>query len=53
MDDNINIIENLLSFSDEYEWLKTTIKEEYKNAVNHLEYRHFLKAKFPSFIVDN
>lgn len=32
------------------EWLKTTIKEEYKNAVNHPEYRHFLKAKFPSFI---
>lgn len=34
------------------EWLGITIKEEYKNAVNHPEYRHFLKAKFPSF-VDN
>lgn len=27
--------------------------EEYKNAVNHPECRHFLKAKFPSFIVVN
>jgi hypothetical protein len=34
------------------EWLGITIKEEYRNAVNHPEYRHFLKAKFPSF-VDN
>ena len=25
------------------EWLGITIKEEYKNAVNHPEYRHFLK----------
>lgn len=28
-------------------WLKKTIQEEYDNATNHPEYRHFLKAKFP------
>lgn len=27
--------------------------EEYINAVNHPIYRHFLKAKFPSFIIYN
>ncbi len=34
------------------EWLINTIKEEYKNASNHPEYRFFLKAKFP-FISDD
>ena len=34
------------------EWLINTIKEEYKNAINHPEYRFFLKAKFP-FISDD
>lgn len=32
------------------EWLKNTIKEEYKNAINHPEYRFFLEEIFPSFI---
>lgn len=34
------------------EWLINTIKVEYKNAINHPEYRFFLKAKFP-FISDD
>ena len=33
------------------EWLINTIKEEYKNASNHPEYRFFLKGKF-AFIID-
>lgn len=31
------------------EWLKNTIKEEYKNAINHPEYRFFLEEIFPSY----
>ena len=32
------------------EWNERTIKEEYKQAVDHPEYRHFLKGKFPDII---
>ncbi len=28
-------------------WLERTIQQEYEDAVNHPEYRHFLKGKFP------
>ncbi|MBR5497122.1 MAG: hypothetical protein IKV76_03985 [Clostridia bacterium] len=33
-------------------WIEKTIKDEYKNAENEADYRHFLKAKF-SFLNDN
>lgn len=29
------------------EWNARTIREEYKNAVDHPEYRHFIEGKFP------
>ena len=32
------------------EWNERTIKEEYDNAADHPEYRHFLKGKFPHII---
>ena len=32
------------------EWNERTIKEEYENAVDHPEYRHFLKCNFPDVI---
>ncbi len=32
------------------EWLKNIIKEEYKNAIDHPEYRFFLKGFFSSII---
>lgn len=32
------------------EWNKRTIKEEYEKAVDHPEYRHFLKGVFPGLI---
>jgi hypothetical protein len=32
------------------EWLKNIIKEEYKNAIDHPEYRFFLKGIFSSII---
>ena len=31
------------------DWLKKTIQSEYNEAVNHPEYRFFLKEKFPTF----
>ena len=31
-------------------WNSKTIKEEYESAVNHPEYRHFLKGNFPDII---
>lgn len=31
-------------------WLSNIIKEEYKNAENHKEYKFFLENKFPDFI---
>ena len=33
-------------------WIEKTIRDEYKNAENEADYRHFLKAKF-SFLNDN
>ncbi len=33
-------------------WIEKTIREEYENAENEADYRHFLKAKF-SFLNDN
>lgn len=33
-------------------WIEKTIRDEYKNAENETDYRHFLKAKF-SFLNDN
>ena len=32
------------------EWLRKTILEEYENAVDHPEYRHFLKGNFPDVL---
>lgn len=32
------------------EWNERTIREEYENAENHPEYRHFLRGKFPGII---
>ena len=32
------------------EWNKKTIKEEYEGAIEHQEYRHFLKGVFPDII---
>ena len=32
------------------EWIIKTIREEYNHAVNHPEYRHFLKGNFPDII---
>ena len=32
------------------EWNIKTIKEEYENAIDHPEYRHFLKGNFPDII---
>ena len=34
------------------EWNEKTIKEEYEKAVDHPEYRHFLKGNFPDIIKD-
>lgn len=34
------------------EWNEKTIKEEYKEALEHPEYRHFLKGNFPQIIND-
>jgi len=34
------------------EWSRKTIVEEYEGAVDHPEYRHFLKGIFPSIITD-
>ena len=34
------------------EWNRKTIKEEYDSAVDHPEYRHFLKGNFPDIIRD-
>ena len=33
-------------------WIEKTIRDEYENAENEADYRHFLKAKF-SFLNDN
>ena len=35
------------------EWLRRTIKKEYEEATEHLEYRHFLRGNFSEFIEDN
>ncbi len=32
------------------EWNTKTIREEYENAIDHPEYRHFLKGNFPDII---
>ena len=32
------------------EWLAKTVKQEYENAAEHPEYRHFLKGNFPEII---
>jgi hypothetical protein len=34
------------------EWNEKTIKEEYEEALEHPEYRHFLKGNFPQIIND-
>ena len=34
------------------EWNERTIKEEYEKAVDHPEYRHFLRGNFPDVIKD-
>ena len=34
------------------EWNEKTIKDEYEEATEHPEYRHFLKGNFPSIIKD-
>ena len=34
------------------EWSTNTIREEYENAIDHPEYRHFLKGNFPEIIKD-
>ena len=31
-------------------WIVKTIKQEYENAVEHPEYRHFLRGNFPDII---
>ena len=35
------------------EWNKRTIKEEYENAVDHPEYRHFLRGVFPDIFKED
>ena len=35
-----------------WEWNEKTIKEEYEEALEHPEYRHFLKGNFPQIIND-
>ena len=32
------------------DWIKKTIAEEYEKAVDHPDYRHFLKGNFPDII---
>ena len=34
------------------QWNQRTIREEYKNAADHPEYRHFLKGSFPDWLAD-
>lgn len=34
------------------EWNEKTIQEEYENASEHPEYRHFLKGNFPGILKD-
>lgn len=34
------------------QWNQRTIREEYKNAEDHPEYRHFLKGNFPDWLAD-
>ena len=34
------------------EWNRKTIKREYEEAVDHPEYRHFLRGNFPQFLED-
>ena len=34
------------------EWNEKTIREEYGNASEHPEYRHFLKGNFPGILKD-
>ena len=34
------------------EWNEKTIREEYENASEHPEYRHFLKGNFPRILKD-
>ncbi len=33
-------------------WMEKTIREEYENAGDHPEYRHFLRGNFPSILSD-
>lgn len=35
------------------DWIERTIKQEYEDAGDHLEYRHFLKGKFPILAKEN
>lgn len=35
------------------EWNIRTIREEYQNAADHPEYRHFLKGNFPGISMEN
>ena len=32
---------------EKLQWIAKTVRQEYENAASHLDYRHFLKAKFP------
>ena len=43
---NIKLIKYQENSKDMLAWIEKTIKNEYKNSIEHLEYREFLKGKF-------
>ncbi len=43
----ISIIRYEESSKEQLDWIESTIKEQYKKAVNQPDYRHFLAGKFP------